>query len=661
MRKFWLSLFLLAPLAGHAQSVQQSGNVTPGHSACWAITGVIYDCGTPGGSSILGPFTANDLVAVNGSGSLIDSGINPLVTSNWTGQLNLNGGATAPTLPPGDNSTHLATTAYVFNATSNPISPLIVGTSLFPTIVPALTTTVTAVGSGSPNITVSSGVAAQTTNGQLISGAVVPGGCCYFVLSGGGTTSIVMSGNASGSGALGAIFGLARYDATSSEIVNTIGVETLLAGAAAKGNGNWTGGWDTPSPFTSLYTAQFVSPNGTHAASFASRQSDNTTPSSFPSPQTINILTVIDVGVSAGGWGMYMEADVTAPSSGGFLQVESDIYSLISNPNALASSNPYTYNATGHTTIYRAGAGAGRTYNGVTSNNVSTAFEVIYNLSEFEVGYLCGNTALDVAAGRVGQCVAMADNQGITWYTGSGQGQGSGTISSQIYQLLNSTTPILHVAVPSNGFIQFDVGGSGQIAIESAVLFPSTNNNFDLGTSSLGFKDIYGILHQVMGTSAGIATIAAPASFSSYNFNLPTTPGTTGFVLLSAGGGSSPMTWANSLSAFTLAGLTTFSGQFITTFGTPSIASGACGATTNGSASGTNQAGLVTIGAAPTTTCTINFSTTITTPNSCVLFPANAAAAATGTTVASVSGIGATSFVITGSALANSKYYFLCI
>lgn len=47
------SLTLFAALAwagishGASPTVNQSGNVTPGHSACWTTTGVIKDCGTP--------------------------------------------------------------------------------------------------------------------------------------------------------------------------------------------------------------------------------------------------------------------------------------------------------------------------------------------------------------------------------------------------------------------------------------------------------------------------------------------------------------------------------------------------------------------------------------------------------------------------------------
>lgn len=107
-----------------------------------------------------------------------------------------------------------------------------------------------------------------------------------------------------------------------------------------------------------------------------------------------------------------------------------------------------------------------------------------------------------------------------------------------------------------------------------------------------------------------------------------------------------------------------FSGQIITSAGLPTIASGACGTTTNGAvvAGSTNQAGNITIGAAATTVCTVSFSATLASaPKSCVIQPANAAAAAVGTTIAYVSSITTAQFVITGSALANANYSYICL
>ena len=107
----------------------------------------------------------------------------------------------------------------------------------------------------------------------------------------------------------------------------------------------------------------------------------------------------------------------------------------------------------------------------------------------------------------------------------------------------------------------------------------------------------------------------------------------------------------------------TFSGQIISTGSPPTIASGACGATSNGAvvAGSTNQSGNITIGAASTTTCTVSWSSTLTAPNACVFFPANAAAAAAGTTVARVGAPSSTGVVLTGSVLAGANYSYICL
>lgn len=95
--------------------------------------------------------------------------------------------------------------------------------------------------------------------------------------------------------------------------------------------------------------------------------------------------------------------------------------------------------------------------------------------------------------------------------------------------------------------------------------------------------------------------------------------------------------------------------------GTPTISSGACGTGANGTiaANGNNQAFEVLIGSAATTTCTITFANSgfVTAPREATFSPSNAAAAATGTTMAYVSTLSTTTLVLTGAALANTTYY----
>jgi len=77
----------------HSQGnyVSQSGNVTNGHLAGWVTNGVIGD----GGSLLLGTFTANDAVCVNGNGAMIDCGV-AMAAGLSTGQLLIAQGSGTP-------------------------------------------------------------------------------------------------------------------------------------------------------------------------------------------------------------------------------------------------------------------------------------------------------------------------------------------------------------------------------------------------------------------------------------------------------------------------------------------------------------------------------------------------------------------------------------
>lgn len=93
---------------------------------------------------------------------------------------------------------------------------------------------------------------------------------------------------------------------------------------------------------------------------------------------------------------------------------------------------------------------------------------------------------------------------------------------------------------------------------------------------------------------------------------------------------------------------------------TPTIASGACGTTTNGTIAGNDQTGVITIGAAATTTCTISFGATWSTaPKACLFSPNNAAAAAV--TVLPYSTItNASTWVLHGAVLASTTWNYHC-
>jgi hypothetical protein len=67
----------------------------------------------------------------------------------------------------------------------------------------------------------------------------------------------------------------------------------------------------------------------------------------------------------------------------------------------------------------------------------------------------------------------------------------------------------------------------------------------DSGATSFGTAgSLSGVLN-ISGSTSGTITMQPQAAAGTYNFNLPTTAGTSGYVLTSGGGSSSPMTWTD--------------------------------------------------------------------------------------------------------------------
>jgi hypothetical protein len=93
----------------------------------------------------------------------------------------------------------------------------------------------------------------------------------------------------------------------------------------------------------------------------------------------------------------------------------------------------------------------------------------------------------------------------------------------------------------------------------------------------------------------------------------------------------------------------------------PTITSGTCGTGANGTISGSNQTGRITIGAVATTACPVVFSPVMAVaPKSCTLTPGNAAAAASGTAGGFTGAPSTTGFTLTGLALASTVWNYQC-
>lgn len=93
----------------------------------------------------------------------------------------------------------------------------------------------------------------------------------------------------------------------------------------------------------------------------------------------------------------------------------------------------------------------------------------------------------------------------------------------------------------------------------------------------------------------------------------------------------------------------------------PTIASGACGTTTNGTivAGSTNNSGRITVGAAAATACAVSFSATLSpVPKACTFAPMNAAAVTAAAFIGAPTGTGFT--LTTAGSFANTNWAYQC-
>lgn len=211
---------------------------------------------------------------------------------------------------------------------------------------------------------------------------------------------------------------------------------------------------------------------------------------------------------------------------------------------------------------------------------------------------------------------------GVASFTVSGGG-GSGTVTSVgftgglVSVATATTTPAFTVAGTSGGIPYFSSAStwasSAALAAGGVVLgggagtTPATSTQlvFSGSTLTIGLATAGTGILALKGTTSGVISVKGLAAAGTYNFNLPTTAGSSGQVLTSAGGGAAAMTWANVGTTITstigrmayYSGTTTIDGQVDVTT--------AAGAITLGSNGG--NAGSLTIKSASTGSANLSF------------------------------------------------------
>jgi hypothetical protein len=292
------------------------------------------------------------------------------------------------------------------------------------------------------------------------------------------------------------------------------------------------------------------------------------------------------------------------------------------------------------------------------------------------------STNLDTAAFAGGDCTSAAASLALTCTKTNGSA--FGTAATQNTGTSGATVPLLNGINTWSGAQTLN---AGETLTNAANAYTLTSTGLSLTSGTTGFgRDITGTVNdssavdgiidfanvtctlctatsylvdwQVGGTSQFKLTTAGVATFTG-------TVNSTGVSVTGTGVQSEglyrPATHTLGFSTNSaVAGTIDTNQHWRVGANTPTIASGACGATTNGtlSAASTDQSGEIIIGAAATTTCTVSFGLAYTTaPRSVMLTPGNAAAIGA-TVLPYVSSIGTANFVVTGSLLASTSFYY---
>jgi hypothetical protein len=296
-----------------------------------------------------------------------------------------------------------------------------------------------------------------------------------------------------------------------------------------------------------------------------------------------------------------------------------------------------------------------------------------YSITLFGTTLNLGSTVTTLSSGTINQFIAGGSGSFASWTTTSPvfsvasatltDSSGSGTIANRASATFSVPTfAATNTEVINNAdtvYISAPIAGANVTLTNPYSLYSAGNSYFGgtitTGNNVVSGGNITGVNGTLSGTlSAGYGAFSASSTAQRVILSGATVVSTNGLYVfaINSVGFSTNTTYAGDIDAgqhFRIGGS-----------GTPTIATNACGATTQGSiaAGGNDQSFELTIGTAGVTTCTVTFASAFTTvPRGVQLTSANATAANTGLTLDYVSSVSTTQIVIVGSALAGASYY----
>ncbi len=177
-------------------------------------------------------------------------------------------------------------------------------------------------------------------------------------------------------------------------------------------------------------------------------------------------------------------------------------------------------------------AGAAGLRIGTTTITSGTTTRILYDnagtLGEYTISGSGTVVAMSAGASISGAAITTSDiNSSIIGGSSRAAAAFTAVIANSIVVDAN-TVPFNGMYLPSANTLGWAVNLTAKMQLSSTAL------------SLLSGETI-----TMAGSSSGVVTIQTQAAAGTFNFNLPITAGTSGYVLTSAGGAGSPMTWTN--------------------------------------------------------------------------------------------------------------------
>lgn len=225
---------------------------------------------------------------------------------------------------------------------------------------------------------------------------------------------------------------------------------------------------------------------------------------------------------------------------------------------ALAQSSSVSVNGIGFqsspstNTVPVVTAGDSASYESIPNCQDSSGNHLNFNTTNHT--FACGTTVGDVGTasgtlpighGGTGQTTSPTDGQLLIGDSSTGGFDLATLTAGANVTITNSHGGITIAASGSGGSGCMTSGATGDVLTDngSGGCTSNTKLTFSSGTLTIGSAGSTLGVAALAGSTSGTISIEPQAAAGTYNFNLPTSAGTSGQFLTSGGGSSSPMTW----------------------------------------------------------------------------------------------------------------------